>query len=352
MRIYFKCIFRPDYQKNPSCSILHLIIWVAAVSIALILTLYGFSTHRTISNEIIRDAKETSIKVSKALFEQQKSTLTKSDENGNLRLDMDQSHFLQVDHHFRQFLKNFDIHKIKIYDTSGRIVYSTESKLIGRTDTGNKRLSRALSGEIDTHLVKKEMMLDLADEARFNVEIVETYVPIKIGDKVVGSFETYSDVTPYRQEISSIVFRMLSSLTVILLMVFASSFLIIKKASNLLKSAQLELANKVDQLEQALVNVKQLEGIIPICMHCKKIRDDEESWHQLERYISQHSEAHFSHGICPECFEIEITKYNGNGENGKPSQPDLFQALNDEGFVDAVTVEPGIVEYRETDFKP
>jgi hypothetical protein len=105
---------------------------------------------------------------------------------------------------------------------------------------------------------------------------------------------------------------MLLSLTAILLMVFASSFLIIKKASNLLKSAQMDLANKVDQLEQALFNVKQLEGIIPICMHCKKIRDDEESWHQLERYISQHTEAHFSHGICPECFKSELEKYKNN----------------------------------------
>ena len=64
-----------------------------------------------------------------------------------------------------------------------------------------------------------------------------------------------------------------------------------------------ELTVKVEQLEAALAKVKQLEGIIPICMYCKKIRDDKESWHQLERYISAHSEAEFSHGICPACFE-------------------------------------------------
>ena len=58
-----------------------------------------------------------------------------------------------------------------------------------------------------------------------------------------------------------------------------------------------------DQLEAALARVKQLEGIIPICMFCKKIRDDQQSWHQLEAYISDHSEALFSHGICPHCAE-------------------------------------------------
>lgn len=67
------------------------------------------------------------------------------------------------------------------------------------------------------------------------------------------------------------------------------------------KQMEEELADKITQLEAALAKVKQLEGIIPICMYCKKIRDDKESWHQLERYITEHSEAFFSHGVCPEC---------------------------------------------------
>jgi hypothetical protein len=56
-------------------------------------------------------------------------------------------------------------------------------------------------------------------------------------------------------------------------------------------------------LKEAEAKVKHLEGIIPICMYCKKIRDDRESWQQLEDYISEHSDAMFSHGICPDCFE-------------------------------------------------
>jgi ABC-type phosphate/phosphonate transport system substrate-binding protein len=59
-------------------------------------------------------------------------------------------------------------------------------------------------------------------------------------------------------------------------------------------------------LEAALAQVKLLEGIIPICSYCKKIRDDQNSWQQLEQYISGHSEAKFSHGICPHCFEEQI----------------------------------------------
>lgn len=58
----------------------------------------------------------------------------------------------------------------------------------------------------------------------------------------------------------------------------------------------------IDKLKQALDEIKTLKGIIPICMHCKKIRDDQGYWNQLERYIHEHSDATFSHGICTDCL--------------------------------------------------
>jgi len=67
-----------------------------------------------------------------------------------------------------------------------------------------------------------------------------------------------------------------------------------------------QLNQRALELEKALSQVKQLEGIIPICVYCKKIRDDKQSWHQLETYISDHSEALFSHGACPDCLEKQM----------------------------------------------
>ena len=66
---------------------------------------------------------------------------------------------------------------------------------------------------------------------------------------------------------------------------------------------QRDLVDRVGQLEEALANVKQLQGLLPICSYCKKIRRDGSYWQPLETYLSEHSEAEFSHGICPECFE-------------------------------------------------
>ncbi len=57
------------------------------------------------------------------------------------------------------------------------------------------------------------------------------------------------------------------------------------------------------QLEQALSDVKTLSGLLPICASCKKIRDDQGYWNQIEAYIENHTDAHFSHGICAECQE-------------------------------------------------
>ena len=71
---------------------------------------------------------------------------------------------------------------------------------------------------------------------------------------------------------------------------------------------QSELATRVKELQEALDKIETLEGILPICMYCKKIRNDQNYWQQVESYISQHSQAEFTHGLCPECFEKHIKR--------------------------------------------
>ena len=64
---------------------------------------------------------------------------------------------------------------------------------------------------------------------------------------------------------------------------------------------QAELAARVKELELALASVKLLQGLLPICCYCKKIRDDKNYWQQVDTYVGDHSEAQFTHGICPDC---------------------------------------------------
>lgn len=82
----------------------------------------------------------------------------------------------------------------------------------------------------------------------------------------------------------------------------------IQKPLNLVMAkARVELHIKLHktmaELKEALSQVKKLSGLLPICMHCKKIRDDKGYWNQIEAYIDNHSEAQFSHSICNECAE-------------------------------------------------
>ena len=69
------------------------------------------------------------------------------------------------------------------------------------------------------------------------------------------------------------------------------------------EAAEKENLLLIQELIEALANVKQLSGLLPICMHCKKIKDDKGYWNQIEAYIHEHSDAKFSHSICRECAE-------------------------------------------------
>lgn len=84
-----------------------------------------------------------------------------------------------------------------------------------------------------------------------------------------------------------------------------------------------KLADRVRELERALANVKRLQGLLPICSYCKRVRKDEGYWDQVEQYVAEHSEARFTHSICPSCFqdvvEPELAALESNAET--PADP-------------------------------
>lgn len=76
------------------------------------------------------------------------------------------------------------------------------------------------------------------------------------------------------------------------------------------------LSAKINELSRALCEIKTLRGILPICSSCKKIRDDQGYWNQVEVYVRNHTEASFSHGLCPECIRRLYPEF-ANGVIGK-----------------------------------
>jgi phosphoserine phosphatase RsbU/P len=69
---------------------------------------------------------------------------------------------------------------------------------------------------------------------------------------------------------------------------------------------QTKLNDRVQELEKALTQVRRLEGLLPICSYCKRIRNEQDYWERVDAYISQHANVRFSHNICPECYEKHV----------------------------------------------
>ena len=85
------------------------------------------------------------------------------------------------------------------------------------------------------------------------------------------------------------------------------------------KQAETERERLIRELQGALAQVKVLSGMLPICSGCKKIRDDHGYWNRIETYISEHSDAQFSHGICPDCAQKYFPNFSGPAADGKPA---------------------------------
>ncbi|MDL1963172.1 MAG: response regulator [Deltaproteobacteria bacterium] len=87
------------------------------------------------------------------------------------------------------------------------------------------------------------------------------------------------------------------------------------KVGERITELQSALVEQVHSLQEALVHVRTLQGILPICMHCHKIQNDQQSWEKLEKYISEHSDAQFSHGLCPECLKKHYPDFSTRATN-------------------------------------
>lgn len=81
---------------------------------------------------------------------------------------------------------------------------------------------------------------------------------------------------------------------------------------------QEELARRVEEAEHALAHIRRLQGLLPICSYCKRVRDDKDYWQEIELYISERTEAGFSHGICPACYtaivEPQLEEFRRNSQ--------------------------------------
>ncbi len=206
--------------------------------------------------------------------------------------------------------EDFGLTKLRIFSPSGKILFSTDPKEIGNINDEQYFREVVARGKVYSKVVKKDS--ESLEHQRMPVDVVETYVPWMKDGVSMGAFEIYYDITDKKQSLERLL-----NISFVIVIVLALSVLVISSMSVVKekrrlterKRAEDEREKLIAELQNAVAEVKTLSGLLPICSSCKKIRDDQGYWNQIEVYISGHSAAKFSHGLCPECAKKLYPKY-------------------------------------------
>jgi two-component system cell cycle sensor histidine kinase/response regulator CckA len=199
---------------------------------------------------------------------------------------------------------NFDLKRLKVFSKSGEVLYSTNVSDIGLVNN-RKYLNEVLTlGKVHSKFIHRDA--ESLEGQKMAVDVVEIYVPLISGGQVLGAFEIYYDITARKIQLDKLLSR--SSVIVFTLAFILSTVIVLllfkeNKTSVERKRAEAEREKLIKELQDAIARINKLNGLLPICAHCKKIRDDKGYWNQIESYIREHSEAEFSHGICPDCAQ-------------------------------------------------
>ena len=283
-------------DDKPHSRLLRLFTVSCILSAILILSLVGSSMYGIFTNIISREAEANAASLGRVLIANELDPLNHSKPGEFEYFSIDETELPIFDQRLRRYLGFFHLTKIKIYSKDRKIVYSTDSKIIGKIDRGNAALESALKGKEVSELQRGSEVWDLDDEQRVDRAIVETYLPVRDrNNDVVGAFELYLDFTIYRQEIRKLLNTSMGALFVILVCVFGSLLYFMKRASKVIYSKTQEL--------------RILSGLLPMCSFCKKIRNNDGQWEAMETYITARSESKFSHSICPECKEKHYSDF-------------------------------------------
>jgi hypothetical protein len=278
------------YEDRQNSRLLRIFTISSILSAILILALVGVSIYAILTYFILSEAETDAVNLGQALLEQEMKTFIRSDHEGGTHITIDEKEFPSFDRSIRRKLGFFQVFKIKIYSKDRKIAYSTDRAIIGRKNLKNEGLDRALRSEVVSVLQSGRDVWDLADEQRLDLDMVETYFPIRDrNNKVVGAFEIYMDVSSYRAEIRKLLAASLGTLFIILTIIFGTLIYFMRQSAKTIYSRTQEL--------------RILSGLLPICSFCKKIRNKEDHWELLESYITARSESKFTHGLCPECRE-------------------------------------------------
>ena len=247
-------------------------LFVALPAILLILFVAGLLLQIIFRDLILYEAEKNAVHISVAIRNSEIYQFIESDPDTGSFLTIPQEKLPQLDKGMRAFLTPFNIIKIKIYDADTRIVYCTEAGLIGKLDADNEKLAMALSGMPASERKTKKQYLDIENEQRHSVEIIETYVPIYSNSgKIVGCFEIYKDITKDLAIANNTLMRAGTVLVITVLGVFITLMFRIFRAAQTIKSGTIALQKSEQELEKTVEKLtlsnKEIQDLARITAH-------------------------------------------------------------------------------------
>jgi sensor histidine kinase regulating citrate/malate metabolism len=280
-------IFNNGYLRN---------ILIVSILLVTVLPLYNFLVISPLFSKFLAEStNNTSVRVAKhfaSMFGQNKTVLNKD------HIQFDESRDIN------ELRSDFRLTKLKIYSNSGEVLFSTDPEDIGNTNTQKYFHEVVAKGNIVTKGITKET--ESLEGELMPVDVIETYVPVMNGKNFIGAVEIYYDITAEKQQLNKMLTRSSVLVFLIALGLLIASMVILfieKKIIFKRKLMQKEREKLIADLQDAIAKINTLKGLLPICANCKKIRDDKDRWEQIESYIREHSEAEFTHSICPECVK-------------------------------------------------
>lgn len=246
--------------EKPGSYLFHQLQIVSPLAIIVILIVAMFGLRTVFHKMVILEAEKDAIRISKALRD--------SGLNDSLSLKMDEKDILyiskesipEIDRHLRSFLGPFNIVKIKIFNSETLIIYSTDAKIMNKYDLENNDLKKVFNGSIVSKYTHKEHFVDLEEEERFNIDVIETYVPIYDDDKkIIGAFEIYKDETEVLLLAKTYSIKACIVLSITVLGVFATLMIVIRHAGNVINKGTEELVDTNKKLSYEITTRKLAE---------------------------------------------------------------------------------------------
>jgi len=249
--------------------------FVAILASIVLLLLSGYAASKLYERYVVRLAESNAVNLTEAIFTTYQADLNSALDSAPLLPPQ----LLALNKTLRDFIRPYGIVKTKLFSPEGIIIYSTDLTIIGKDASANEMLQRALDRGASSNIQRKDQIRDLANETRFDVDVVESYVAMRDQNgQLIGVFEIYQDTSGFRGEVQQGIILFVGVLAIILFSVFGTAFVFMRKA-----------VKKMIYQQEMLEELATVDAVTGLYNRAEITRRMEAEWQRYKRSSSKQS---------------------------------------------------------------